>query len=67
MDNEQKTVLMCHRTVVIVDVCFELSFIALVYNCLSSLCGEHSPIFCAIIFFTLQCTVGVEDLLESNS
>lgn len=51
MDNKQKTVLTCHTTVVTVNVCFELSFVALVCNCLPCLCGEHSPIFCTVIFF----------------
>lgn len=53
MDNEQKGGLMCSTIVVTMSICFELLFIALVYNSLPSLCREHSPVFCMVIFFTL--------------
>lgn len=53
MHNEQKDGFMCSTIVMTMNICFELLFIALVYNSLLSLCGEHSPVFCVVIFFTL--------------
>lgn len=53
MDNEQKSGFMCSTIVVTMNKYFELLFIALVYNSLPSLCGEHRPAFCVVIFFTL--------------
>lgn len=40
MDNEQKTVVLHHTTAVAMNLCVGLLFIALVYKCLLSLCGD---------------------------
>lgn len=51
MDNEQKAGFMCSTIMVTMNICFELLFIALAYNSLPFLCGEHRPVFCMVIFF----------------
>lgn len=51
MDDEQKVGFMCNVIVVTINIYFEPLFITLVYNSLPSLCGEHRPVVCIVIFF----------------
>lgn len=53
MDNEQKAGFMCSMIVLTMNIYFEPLFITIVYNSSPSLCGEHRPVFCMVIFFTL--------------